>query len=354
MNNKKILFLIPDLKCGGSERVTSLLCNFGSKRGYTVFVLTYDSSPNYFSLEETVKHIRLNLKSKTRVGRLFERKKKISSIIESVNPDIIFAPHFHSLFYCAGLFGRKVIIGSERSSPYKNIGLVKKIIRNSLFRRCSAVIFQTNGARDYYKKLKIKKTLVVQNPVDDSFFLNGHCDSGQTITSVGNLKPEKDYQTLITAFSISRQKHPEIELNIVGDGPELKNLQHLCKTLNVFDSVHFLGRVKNVSDVLFKTTIFVLSSKYEGMPNSLLEAMCAGLPCISTNCRFGPADIISHKVDGLLVDVGEPKSLSESINLLLDNKEFRETLSFAALNKRLSNSSEAICNKYYLFFEELL
>ena len=118
---------------------------------------------------------------------------------------------------------------------------------------------------------------------------------------------------------------------IYGDGPDKSSLIDLTKKLTIEDYVHFPGYVKDVLGVLDEASIFVMSSNYEGMPNSLMEAMAVGLPVISTDCPCGgPRYLIKDMENGLLIPTNDLEKLTEALKLLISNEKLRVQLGFKA------------------------
>src|SRR5690606_1649581 len=137
-----------------------------------------------------------------------------------------------------------------------------------------------------------------------------------------------------------------VDLLLSGIGPNKEMLQKKAVDLGLESRVKFIGFNKNLQDYYFKATIFVLSSRVEGYPNALVEAMSMGTAVISTDCEFGPSEIIQHGVNGLLVEVESKTALTKAIDDLLDNEQLRQTLSNNAKQINGTNSIENIAEKW--------
>lgn len=145
------------------------------------------------------------------------------------------------------------------------------------------------------------------------------------IVSVGRLIPAKNYPLLLNAFKRFHESHGDYCLRVFGQGYMLDELRQQCEALKISECVCFEGVVKNVVDYISSSEIFVLTSNFEGMPNSLLEAMCIGLPVISTKVA-GAVDLINES-NGVLIDVNSEEQLFDALCKLADNLELRQEIS---------------------------
>lgn len=139
------------------------------------------------------------------------------------------------------------------------------------------------------------------------------------VITVARLDRQKDHETLLRAFKPVSEKNKDAKLWIVGDGPLKKHLVSMAKKLGMNKQVKFLGWKQNPTQYLDKSSVFVLSSKWEGFPLSLLEAMSRGLPVIASDCKYGPEEILNKNKYGILVPVGDYKNMSDAITSLLSN-----------------------------------
>ena len=135
---------------------------------------------------------------------------------------------------------------------------------------------------------------------------------------------QKDYPTLFKSFQIILQSHPDYTLEIFGDGPDGPTLEEIALKMGIKENVTFHGAQKDAILQAADARCYVLSSKYEGMPNALMEAMAAGLPCVSTDCPNGPAELIEHGRNGLLVPVGDSAKLAEAMLKMIEDTAFAE------------------------------
>jgi len=191
---------------------------------------------------------------------------------------------------------------------------------------------------------------LAKEPVEHPWFNNKEIP---IIIAVGRLTKAKDYPTFLRAFSLICKKR-KAHLVILGEGEERKNLENLIHKLNLPENVAFLGFQKNPYKYMQKASVFVLSSKREGFPNVIVEAMTCGVPVISTNCQSGPNEIIKNGENGILVPVGDEKALAEAILKVLNNHSLRQKFSEQGRKKAQDFTAEKSIKEYEKLFQEVL
>ena len=169
----------------------------------------------------------------------------------------------------------------------------------------------------------------------------------KVILASGRMHKLKQFDVLIRAFSQIKDKYPDWDLIILGDGEERDGLNRMLFDLEMSDRVYFPGRVGNMSEWYERTDLFVLSSKVEGFPNVLLEAMAYGLPCVSFDCDTGPRDMIQDGVTGILVNPKEKElGLTRAINKMISNEKFRSNIADNSILLRNKYSVSNIMKKW--------
>jgi GalNAc-alpha-(1->4)-GalNAc-alpha-(1->3)-diNAcBac-PP-undecaprenol alpha-1,4-N-acetyl-D-galactosaminyltransferase len=169
-------------------------------------------------------------------------------------------------------------------------------------------------------------------------------DRPKLVISVGRLAHQKGVDILLRAFSILANDFPQWTLAIIGDGPEGANLAALAEYLHLQQSVSFLGLVRDPTKYMLTASLFVMSSRHEGFPNALLEAMSCGTPVISTNCPSGPSEIIRDGIDGILVPTDDVEALAKAMRSLMADPELRQRLGKAATSIRDRFAVEYVMN----------
>ncbi|MDC7278814.1 glycosyltransferase [Butyrivibrio fibrisolvens] len=336
----RIAFLTFSLKYGGAERMVSRLANSMVKRGIDVDILLLLNAKEIgYEVDPRVNIIDVSCEGSAGIGRI-RSIMCIRQYIKNVNPDAMYCFMISTLPFAvlANMFlGKCKIIGTQRANP-KSVKLLYRIIVHPFILLCDGFVFQTNGAKLMYSKTIQKKSVVIGNIAPINSNEKNKTDSSlYDVCSVGRLHEDKDYDTLINAFELVVRDIPEAKLHIYGDGPLQEYYEDMCKNKNIEANIIFEGQKNNIENELLKHEIFVFASKAEGMPNALLEAMAYGLACVSSDCDFGPADLIKDGENGLLVPVGDVQKMAFKIEYLLNNDDER---------KKIQNEAIKICNLF--------
>lgn len=231
-------------------------------------------------------------------------------------------------------------IGCEHISYNFPKSIFWKIIRKKIFNKLDYVIVLTQYDKKIYNTF-CKNVKVIPNSL--SFYLENHCDeNSKIILSIGRLTSQKGYDSLIKACSGVFRDYPEWILKIIGSGPEKDKLISLIKTNNLEKNIFINNLTPNIIPEYLSSSIYVLSSRNEGFPMVLLEAMTCGLAVISFDCPTGPAEIINHNVDGLLVENQNIEMLTQSIIKVISDSDLRKRFSLNARKNILRYHSDNI------------
>jgi glycosyltransferase involved in cell wall biosynthesis len=333
----KIAFIIPSFEGGGAERVMINIANGFASKGIEVYLAVLNHHGVYQKeVSDNIQIIDINS------NRAIFSFNAINAFINKKTPQIVYSTigHINILLLIIRLLNRrndyKVIIRESNTSSqlaknnsYFKILLVD-ILRRIFYPTADLIIAPSKGVaidlKDNYK-INIKKIEVVNNPIDYNWLLSLSekplndsylkQSASKFIIGVGALTKQKDFETLIKAFAIVKKTH-NCKLIILGEGPERQTLENLINELNLEEHVHMPGFVKNPFNYLKASDVFVLSSLYEGLPNVLIQAMLLELPCISTNCKSGPKEILKDGEYGQLVEVGDHLEISKAILNVLE------------------------------------
>ena len=348
----KVTFLMTHMLSGGAERTVAYLSSYMVKRGMDITVLTL-SNFSFYSLDPAVKFVTLGIPTEAYscTGRLSNIWKRISGINNYINrerPDAFVCFHFTNAIY---LLPQKKkfefrLITSEINNPAMSSAR-DLILKKLVFRRSDAVIFQTSRAMEYYPKDIQRRGLVIPNAIGNELIDRIPRTQGRNakVTAIGRLADQKDYPTLFSAMKIVIRKHPEYVLEVFGTGPEENRLRKMAVEMcpeHIFFRGVCIDALLQASD----SACYVLSSKYEGMPNTLMEAMAIGLPCVSTDCPYGPSELIQNGYNGILVPVGDASALAEGILKMIENRPFAESCGERAREIRKEHSVEVIAKRY--------
>lgn len=292
-------------------------------------------------------------------------------VIDKESPDLVLTFDYYSfalLSLIKPLFPAKLYSSHHINLVAYILDKPNSIYRMALLRMTSLLskipnlhIFVSHGlAKSMIKAfhIPIAKSRVIYNGVDLEKIKSLGSKKPQrllpktrySIVSVGRLSKQKDYPTLLTAFSLLLYKLPQTNLFIVSDGPEKNKLLKLTKRLGIEKKVIFLGWVDNFFPYLSQADIFVFSSNYEGFGITIIEAMAAGVPVISTQTPYGPAEIIGKNKFGILVPMGDPKSLSYAMQKLLRSKDLRKKYKKMGLKRAKDFSTYTMQEKYKKLF----
>ena len=194
--------------------------------------------------------------------------------------------------------------------------------------------------------LRHKNIVVLPNPIssDLSELRKNEIKREKIILTVGRLNNDKRQDKLIRAiYSLNLEDWKVI---IIGKGPNKKKLNNLIKNLNLSNKIEILSDIKNIHDYYLRASIFVFTSKAEGFPNALLEAMHFGLPCISTDCNYGPSDLITNGKDGFLVPVNNQDILVQKIDELIKDDDLKKSFEKNAIETSLNYTSKKVTEKW--------
>lgn len=341
---KRIAFISSSLAGGGQERVTVNIANALACDGdYKVYIVTGAVESEEYYLNKKVKRYPIL------TSNVFKDFLNLRKFLKSHKIDVSIAMGLYPNFVSGmGNFAMKTkVIISERNAPaHDNISIKSKLFRFLFYRMADGYVFQTEGARSFYSKKIQKKGVIIENALkEDIPFKSNICK--KEIVAVGRLNSQKNYPCLIKAFALVLKEAPEYILRIFGKGDDEDALKALCIKLGIEDKVKFEGFSDNVHEAIKDSDIYVLSSDFEGMPNALMEAMAMGFPCVSTNCPSGgPAKLINHGKNGILVPVNDSKKLAKAILSLINNKKLKLSVSKNAVHIRDDYSDAVILKKW--------
>lgn len=347
---KKIAFVIHHLCGGGAERFTANIANALCKE-YKVYIVTGKIREDEYELcpqVERANFLRLdNFIIDTINIRRFCNKKQCDVLI---GIDI----YANRCVCLANFFLKPLTIISERNDPEHNrLSWKSKLFIKLLYWKADLFVFQTQEAKAFYSKSIQKRSKVIHNPVVAGLPERNRCTNKEIVT-MGRLENQKDHVTLIKAFNRVAQKYPAYSLKIYGVGSYKKKLEGLVRELKLDKHVSFEGFSDSVHEEIKSAEIFVMSSKYEGMPNALIEAMAMGFPVISTDCPCGgPRELIHNGENGILIPVGDEIVLAEKIAFLIENKKFAEQMGKNAKKIKETHSIYYISKQWKKMFENI-
>lgn len=343
---------------GGAEKMITQLSNQMCERGHEVSFLTLSENNPKYEINKRITKFSESDRKSNKIINILRRRKKVKDVIGLVQPDLIINFWLQSAYLCA-TFDKNIssrTIYAERGDPSDTeydglLGVVRKIT----FNRIRSIIFQSKKAKEYFDLRIQKKSIVIYNAVNvDKTNLINDSKIENRIISVGRLHKQKNQQLLIKAFNIVHNKYPNYYLDIFGEGKLKGELQKLIDDFELSDFVFLKGTSNEIHKEMYSSSMFVLSSDYEGMPNALIEAMALGIPCITTNYKPGSAsEIIDDGVSGIIVPMGSPEKLADAIIILIENADLKRKFSINGQKKIQAYSPQIIFDKWENYFNSL-
>ncbi len=335
----RVTLVIHSLAAGGSERVVSLLAHDWTERGHAATVITLTpQSEDFFPLPAEVTRVTLDVlprpRDQHRLTRAFRRISHLRRAIVQSSPDVVVS--FLSTMNLITLLAARPldipVVISERTDPrMAKIDLRQDFLRRLLYRRELALVVQTDAVACWARGvIPPERVVVIPNPVAAPPRGSRRPSPRPEIVAVGRLGNEKGFDLLIDAFAACAGSQQDWRLTICGEGDERAALEARVRRYGLQERIAMPGTVADVYPVLERASLFVLSSRFEGFPNALLEAMACGLPVISTDCPSGPRRIVRHEIDGLLVPAEDPGALAAAMDRFMSDPEARRRLSHGA------------------------
>lgn len=356
----KIIFCLGSLSKGGAERVVCNLSNYFISRGDKVEIIVTRLRKKEYYLDKDINVIALDSTKPLKMFRNLRRVRKLYHLVLDYEPDLVFcflqepiARYLVLKTFCRRIRRIPVII-SVRIDPKNAFKTVKRRISKALYNKADGFVFQTNEVMGCFKKSIQQRGVIIANSIDELFFSNsGYSASREKrIVAVGRLVKQKNYQLLVDAFETILPEFRKYTLEIYGDGPLKDDIYDYIVRKGLEDNVKLMGVADNIKDKIESAALFVMSSDYEGMSNALMEAMALGLPCVSTNSAGGgAASLIKDGVNGFLVPVNDPKSLSEKMKTILSNPVISKQLSENARQSMMKYNPNTINAKWAEYAE---
>lgn len=349
---KKICIVIPSLIGGGAEKNALLMASELSALGHIVTVLYFYKAHDNFDFNNQIDFICIGKKNNP-VADIINIRKAIKDYRPSCVISFLDVINIYTYFAILNIRGIR-FIANERSNPFEHLpkqrfGSFKLALLGHVYRHADKVLSNSKfTANQLVNKFKINSNKVdfLYNPIN----IEGETSSlreGGKILAVGRLSKEKDYPTLLKAVHhlVNKLKLTDFTLTIAGKGPLEDELKQLAVDLGIVQYINFIGFSNDIPSLMRSHDIYVLSSLYEGFPNTLLEAMSFGMAVIATDCVSGPSEVVIDGKNGFLIDINDSKSLAIYIEKLLSNRTMRETFAHNAINSLNYFSFEAYVRK---------
>ena len=363
-----ILFLVSSLGSGGAERVAVTLSSAWADRGDHVTLMPTFSGRGecFYPTPSAVNLVYLADLVPNKNTGFFSKLRRILALrkfIVTCKPDIIisFLTNVNVASIAASIKLKIPIVVCERSDPFIHpISTFLNLTRRFSYPFASALVVQTNAVSSKYASTGIPnpRLFVIPNPVPSLITKTQHIgsnDSLKRLIAIGRLDEGKQFGMLLNVFAKLSVKHLDWSLRIVGDGPMRSNLLQHIDDLGLKGRVELPGRSNAIEFELAAADAFVMTSKFEGFPNALVEAMGIGLPCVAFDCPSGPREISMDGQVAVLVPLNDEQAMTQALDRLMNDKGFRKYLGSRARDSVIERFSVAnILKQWDLLFNSLI
>lgn len=349
--NKKIFIIIPKYKIGGAEKVMIALADELARYNLKIFFITLTKTKN-IQFKNKINLIRLN--SNRSITSVF----KLTKLINKIKPQICLSTISHTniiLFFALKISHHKCNFFLRESNnifeSINNLNKIKKFFYLRLLKFCYKRSNLLSPSKNLSKEIKkkfsiINKVFYIPNPIISKKVITKKKKKFDFI-NIASLTTQKDHFTILKALKIAAAIDKKLKLIIVGEGILKKNILKFIRVNKLEQNIILKKFSNNFEVYLNQSKVFILSSKFEGYPNVLLDAVNYSLPIVSSNCKFGPSEILQNGKYGRLFKVGDYKELSK---VLLNYKKLK------IIPKKFlrRNSIKNIGKEYYdLFFKKI-
>jgi glycosyltransferase involved in cell wall biosynthesis len=335
------MIVLSSLATGGAERATVTLASYWAGLGWKVTLVTFATKKmDFYYCPESVRRVDLGLYSPSGslLAGAFSNVRRIVALrrlIQSVEPDVVVSmmDQTNVVLAAASVWLKSgATVGMEHSyPPMSPLSFVWGTLRRVLYLQLDAVVVLTRESAAWIsrntcaRRIEVIPNAVVWPLQDSPPFINPPSadGGGKTLLAVGRLGPEKQHALLIDVFGRFAHAFPDWQLVVLGEGGERATLEQMVRDRGLVGRVMLPGRAGNVGSWYSRADLFVLCSRYEGMPISLIEAMGYGMPVVSFDCLTGPRDVIQDGIDGVLVPPNDAEALKSALEALMRDPERR-------------------------------
>ena len=355
----RLTLVISSMSTGGAERTMAYLANAWAAKDWPVTLMTLDATPSFYALDPRINFRPLGMTGNSpnllaAVKNNLRRVGTLRSAIRAARPAAVISfmdtTNVLTILAVQGL-GLPVIVAEFVHPAQHPIGRCWDRLRRLLYARATRLIVQTERNLEYYPRSIKRIARVIPNPVmvpkEAQGSVLGHAaGKSKVLIAMGRLVEQKGFDLLLHAFSRIASKHPAWNLNIWGEGAKRSELEALIAKLGLEQRARLCGVTRQPFERMRESDLFVLSSRFEGLPNVLCEAMACGLPVISFDCPTGPREMINDGLDGILVRDGDVHELAAAMDRLMGDELARKRLSQQAVQVAERFSVEKIAKMW--------
>lgn len=347
MHTKNIAIVVPSLAPGGMERVAVLCANHWSQQtSHKVYLLTLNALPSFFPLNPEVGLVQPDFDAES-MGFALRAVRTIAFLRTQfrrlgIQIGLAFGDRYNSLCLLAKVGTPVRMFVSNRQNPNLSNGLFVDWMNLCLYRFAAGILAQTALAKSIFEKRYGNRNVVaIPNPVFQ-YLLSQEVRSNW-IVYVGRFADQKNQSDLVRIFDSidSNNWH----LYLVGDGPKRNLAEAAIHSSRSSARITITGFEKEVSKYYYQGSIFAFTSRSEGFPNALAEAMSAGMAVIAYDCMAGPRDLIDDNINGFLIDDGDEQMFREKLLLLMSDESLRARFGQAARVKAAEFTPERIIDR---------
>ncbi len=354
MKLKKIIIFYPSFERGGVEIILVNFISFLLKKKIKVTLISSNFNNKKFLNNKLFNYIKFYSIQNFMHNRIIKAYNASKELIRELKKSkkketIVFSLQSSSIsILISKLFGYKVVVRNAEDPIYstyfadsKPLSLMVIALKIITYNFANGIITNSIGSKKSMNKLLLtkKKVVSIYNPYLKHDFKIKKIKKKNIILSVGRLTKQKDFKTLIYAFSLIHKKIDSYKLLIIGDGEKRNSLNKLIINLGLSKKIKILGWINNTSRYYITSKLFVLSSIYEGLGNVLIDATNYKLPVITSNCKSGPSEIIDNGKGGYLFPIKNSYKLSRIILEALNNK---------SITMKKTNFAKKRVNRFYI------
>lgn len=349
---KKIMFVCNTLGGGGAERVVSVLTNTLLQKDYQVYILVHKKASKEYDFD---RRINVLFSSKDGSASKYKRVTAIRRAVKENQIDSVIAfSHYNAMYAVIACIGLEVrVIGSERNDPAQlDNRKVLKTLRLILYKHLDCLVCQTEDAKKYFPKEIQERSTIILNPLTDSLPEPYTGRRERRVVSFSRFDLQKNIPMLIDAFEIFHREFCDYKLDLYGDGSEKDRIKAYVKKKDMDGCVKIHPFVNNIHERIEDASIFALASNYEGLSNSMIEALALGIPSVVTDCPCGGARmVINNYKNGVLVPVGDVNAMAKAMKNIASDSELAKKMSEEAVNIRNKLSAKKIANEWMEIIE---
>lgn len=342
----KILFVMNSLGGGGAERVSSILVNWLSQRGYQIRIVALSTGKSRYELRDEIETREAKAVSWGKAGQVCFLHKEI----KEWDPDLIICLSLSGAYslLLSGMLKRYPVILSQRNDPESDAtGIVRKYLRNVAYKKARTVVFQTEAAKQYFSGDIQAKSVIIYNPIMKGLpKWNSSCHK-KRIINFCRLERQKNLPLLIDAFDEVNKRYPDYELWIYGDGKDRDHIIEYASMKNSAERIHINPFTDDIHKIISESAIFVSSSDYEGISNSMLESLAIGIPVVCTDCPCGGArQFIRDGENGFLCRPGNVYDMISKILYVIEHRDQILTIAEKAMEIRETLREDKILQQW--------